>query len=179
MTKNLIVVFVVLAFLVLIIVISSTFANQPNNSPNPTVPITPTATTPVTPSKNIAISYTITTMQSFPYNIGSYSYTQEADAGKIFVKVSMTIKNNGYSTFNTNPSNFALTTNNVKYTYDANTYSLNQWETVDVLNDGTYTGTLLYQVPSDSSSITMSCTEIDYSTFTNYNVIWTDIMKKD
>jgi hypothetical protein len=66
----------------------------------------------------------------------------------------MTISNNGYEQgFSTDPSYFTLTAGNVgmhpppTFSYDANaTSALDEWQTINVLSGGTYSGTLVFQL---------------------------------
>ena len=53
----------------------------------------------------------------------------------------MTIKNNGYDSFSTSPVYFYAIVNNFKYSYDSSTYVVDNWDTVDVLDGGTFKGT--------------------------------------
>ena len=82
----------------------------------------------------------------------------------------MTIRNNGYkSNFNTNPSYFNLVADDIKYSYDIATYELGKWNTVGVVDGGTYEGILVFQVPQSSTSFTLGY-EASYASF---NIIWT------
>ncbi len=100
----------------------------------------------------------------------SYSYVEQPDSGKVFLEVNMTIKNNGYDSFSTNPFYFYAIADNVKYDYDGITYSVDNWDTVDVLNGGTFNGVLIFQIPSTAKSVT-----IGYESWSwlDYNIIWT------
>lgn len=90
----------------------------------------------------------------------------------MFVQIFLIAGNNGYSSFNTNPGYFYLTSNNIKYSYDSGTYSVNtphKWSTVDVLNGGIFYGTILFEVPNSATSFTLG-----YERYlTPYNIIWT------
>lgn len=162
--------------LVIVGAIASLFNNQPqNNNTNPIVTATPTATASPTPSptpqpsKNIAISYSYQTVQSIADQSGYITATP--DSGKVFLEVTMTITNNGYdASFSTNPLYFSVISNSVKYSSDFATFTLNKWDTVDLLNAGSYTGTMVFQVPSTASSFTMECQQLS---LTNFNIIWT------
>ena len=138
----------------------------------PTLPPTPTPTLTPSSGVNIAISYILTTESNFTWSVGSgYTSTQQADSGKIFVEIKMTVQNNGYASFNTNPYYFYLVTDSIKYTPDSGTYLLDKWSTVDVLNGGTFVGTMLFQVPASASSFTLGYEQY----LTTYNIIWTKI----
>jgi hypothetical protein len=156
----------------------TTSTNMPTITPSPMVTPTPTSTpivtaTPTatpTPTKSVAISYTMVTKQSFVWmGFSGTSYVQQADSGKVFLEVNMTIKNNGYDSFNTNPYYFNAVADNIKYSVDGYTYYVDNWDTVDVLNGGTFRGTLLFQIPESARSYV-----VGYEAFlTNYNLIWT------
>jgi hypothetical protein len=133
-----------------------------------TIPITPIPDVSPTPTSSIGITYSTLKTDSITYSLGSYSYDVQADNGKTFVKVQMTIRNNGYESFNTNPYYFYLTSNSIKYDIDSNFYLLDDWDTVDVMNGGIFTGTLLFQVPLSDSSFTVGYN----AAFKIYNVIW-------
>jgi Domain of unknown function (DUF4352) len=110
--------------------------------------------------KNIAISYSAVAKQSVKWmgSSGTFYYRQ-ADTGKVFVEVKMTIKNNGYGSesrsFNTNPNFFNLVADKTTYSYDTATYSVDNWETLDVWNGRTYKGVLEFQVPQSATSFTL------------------------
>ena len=147
---------------------------QPTFSPTPQPTSTPTPSpspTPV-PAQNIAITYSMATKESIVWvSSSNYSYIREPDSGKIFLEVNMTIKNNGYDELNTNPNYFYVIVDQVKYNYDGVIYSLNCWDTVDVLDGGTYTGTLLFQIPESASS-----SSVGYErSFKTYDIVWTKI----
>ncbi len=162
--KVIIGIIVFFVFLVIVGAIVSLPINQQQNT-NTSPSTTPTPQPSSSPS--IAISYSIETEQ---YIVNQYGYTSFPDSGKVFLEVNMTIRNNGYSTnFNTNPNYFNLVANNIKYSYDVATFSLNKWDTVDVLNNGTYNGVLVFQVPQAATSFTVGY-DAFYPTF---NIVWT------
>ncbi len=159
-------------FLIVVGAVGSLLANQQNNT-NPSATSTPTSTPKPTatlqPSKNIAISYSYQTVQSIVDQSGYITATP--DSGKVFLEVTMSITNNGYDTsFSTNPLYFSVISDSVKYNSDFATFTLNKWDTVDLLNGGSYTGTMVFQVPSTASSFTMDCQQLS---LTNFNIIWT------
>lgn len=121
-------------------------------------------------SPNIAISWSYQTVQSIT---DQYGIVTTPNSGNVYVEVNMTITNNGYSdSFSTNPLYFNLVTNNIQYTYDTATFSLAEWNTISILNGGTYSGIMVFQVPSTASSFTMSGQEYT-TTFSKFNIIWT------
>jgi hypothetical protein len=114
-------------------------------------------------SPNIAISYSC--------------FSSSSINEPTYVEVSMTIHNNGYTDgFNTNPSLFYLTVNNTVY-YEANPNSPmpypihTSWNTLNIKNGGTYSGTLVFQC---SSFATPPFTLGHYDLFGNYNIVWTN-----
>lgn len=81
--------------------------------------------------------------------IGEYS---EADAGKTFLLINMTIENHGYKTFNINPNYFGVAINKVAYPYDKATYSTKSPLTsLTLLDGGKTTGHLVFQIPEDET----------------------------
>jgi len=167
-TKVIIGVVAFFVFLVIVGAIVSMPTNQQNTNTSPTdnTSPSPNATATPLPSTNIAISYSVEQVQ---YIANEYGATFP-DPGKVFLEVNVTIRNNGYSaSFNTNPYYFNLVADNIKYSYDVATFSLNKWDTVDVLNNGTYNGILVFQVPQSVTSSTLGY-EAFYPTF---NIIWT------
>jgi hypothetical protein len=160
-----------------LLAIDPSLANSPVATSEPysfatSIPPLPdyTATPSPVSVKHIAITYSISTKQSITWSGSSgYSYDVQADSGKMFVEVKMTITNNGYDSFNTNPYYFNLVANNVKYDHDANTYLVDDWDTVDILDGGTSQGTLVFQVPTSESSLSLGYERA----FTTYNVVWT------
>ncbi len=142
-----------------------------NNSPKATTKTRPTVTSQpaLTSSHSIIISYSIATEPYYTW-IGKSgdNYYQQAESGKVFLEVNMTITNNGYDSFNINPFYFSAATNNVKYSYDSGTFSLHKWDTFYILNGETFVGTILFQVPASSSSFTLG-----YDQSSNFNIVWT------
>jgi hypothetical protein len=141
----------------------TTSINTPTIKPSPMVTPTPT-------NKSVTISYTMVTKQSFVWidSIGT-SQVQQADSGKVFLEVDMTIKNNGYDRFDTNPYYFKAFADDVKYTVDIYTYYQHKWDIAIVLNGETFGGTLLFQIPESASSYAVSYEAV----LSNYNIIWT------
>jgi hypothetical protein len=133
-----------------------------------------TTTTSSLPAQNIMISYTGTVENGIDYTLGNYPYTAQPDSGKIFLVVNMTIKNNGYDKFSVNPFYFHVIVNNIKYNYDSNTYYLaDKLGSVDILNGGKLSGSLVFQIPSSDSSLPFNLT---YDVpFVSYNIIWSKI----
>jgi len=139
-----------------------------------TTSTTTTTTSTTASSRNIVISYNSALLDHIDYTISGYpygyTYSIQPDNGKTFLEINATIQNNGYDKFSTNPFYFAVNASNIEYSYDSSTYTLGQWDTVDVLNGGTYTGTLLFQIPLSASS---SPFVLSYDqSFVYYNINW-------
>ena len=82
------------------------------------------------------------------------------DFGKTFLVVNITIANNGYYDVYTNPGDYRVEVNNVKYVYDSVSYSLDDiGKTVlDMahLGDGKQTsGYLVFQIPANSTEFAL------------------------
>jgi len=135
---------------------------------------TTTESTTTTVAQNIAISYSGTIKNEIDYTMGDYPYTAQPNSGKTFLVVNMAIKNNGYDKFNTNPYYFHVAVNNIQYDYDSNTYYLaDKLDSVDVLNGGTLTGSLVFQIPTSVASAPFNLT---YDVpFVTYNIIWSKV----
>lgn len=159
----------ILIAIVIIILFVFSLSRMFQFTTNPS-PSNPSAVTPSpTPTGNIAISYSGLTKQSITWEGSSgYSYDEKPNSGRVFLEVTMTVKNNGYVSFNTNPNYFYVTVDQIKYSYDASTFLLDKWETVDVLDGGTFTGTLVFQIPSTATSF-----GIGYDAWSYYNIVWT------
>ena len=150
-------VFLAFASVLLMLMINQQSVSSTNPTPTPTPQ----------PSKNIAISYST---EKVPYIVGQFG-VDYPNSDKLFLEVNMTIKNNGYDSFSTNPLWFSVVVENVKYGVDSETYIVNNWDTVDVLNGGIFKGTLVFQIPSTATSFTLG-----YEGFlVNYNIIWTKV----
>ena len=80
----------------------------------------------------------------------------------------MTISNLGYESFNTNPFYFYVIADSIKYSYDGIIYTLECWDTVDIMNGGVYNGTLIFQIPTSASSVSIGYER----SFVTYNISW-------
>lgn len=110
---------------------------------------------------NITIGYSGRTTPQ----ISEYSSSSE---GNTFLILNLTVKNNGYEEISTNPMNFYVTIDNVKYDYSSETYSLeNGLETVDVMNGGSVSGEVAFEVPKDFNSY-----KLRYEAWSDYNIEW-------
>lgn len=123
------------------------------------------------PSKKITISYSSSKRDSIVWEGEFGSYVEQPDTGKVFLEVDMTISNNGYESFSTNSFYFFIVADNVKHSVAFETYTLGAWDTVDVLDGGTFHGTLVFQIPESASSFTLV-----YDSFlSDYNIVWNEI----
>jgi len=124
--------------------------SSPNPTNEPYVSESPSFSASPQPSKNITISYRLSTAQSIRTLKGS----AEPDPDNMFLKATITIVNNGYdSGFNTNPALFTVESNNSEYSVDTlGTGVLDDWSTLGVTDGETYSGTLAFQVPSLATS---------------------------
>jgi hypothetical protein len=127
--------------------------NSDSNETTPEASETPDETETSQPSRNISIYYSFATASSISFGEDLVN----PDSGSVFLKASMKIENNGYdSSFSTNPVLFSVTTNGTKYDVDVlGTGSLNKWRTLNVANGTSFTGTLVFQVPSTASTFNL------------------------
>jgi len=120
------------------------------------------------PSANVTIRYTYIWGRAL---VGTYG-TVEADPDKVFLSVHMTIKNNGYDSFSTDPSYFYVIVNrisgSVKCSYEPRTYTSESWNNTVISNGETFKGRLHFQVPDSWLLL-----EFEYkATSGNFNVVW-------
>ena len=95
------------------------------------------------------------------------------ESGKVFLVIQMTIHNKGYDEFSTNLHYFKVIVDNIGYNIAFEEYSIDAWETVEILDGGNFEGTLIFEVPETSSPLTL-----DYHRpFKNYDIVWNDIEK--
>jgi hypothetical protein len=79
----------------------------------------------------------------------------------------ITIKNEGYSAFSTDPHKFYITIGDKNYSYSgAFTPTFGNWMTTSILDHATYSGTLIFNTPQTTDSFTLG---YDDST---YNIIY-------
>lgn len=78
---------------------------------------------------------------------------ENAPPGKIFVIVTMTIENHGYSLFDVNPNYFVLIVDQVAYRHATETYHLdNRISLDDILDGGQFTGNIAFLIPDNNPS---------------------------
>lgn len=98
--------------------------------------------------------------------------------GYDYVLVTMTITNNGYDSFSTDSAWFSVVANNITYNPDFATYSDENWTDVQINNGGTYSGTMVFQIPSGQSISSLSYSGISdimnnqTFEFEPYNIVW-------
>ena len=147
---------------------TQTPTSTPTLTPTPKPTPTPTPTPTPAPAQTIKISYIKSLKQSIVYVFAGYPYTEYPNEGKVFLEVNMTISNLGYESFNTNPYYFYVIADNIKYSYDGIIYTLECWDTVDIMNGGVYNGTLIFQIPTSASSVSIGYER----SFVTYNISW-------
>jgi|GEM_PF-4082421 Predicted solute binding protein len=129
---------------------------------------------------NITVHYRTMRSESllfkYPMNYGSIW----ANGDYVYLVVNMTINNNGYNSFSTDPAYFFVVADNTNYTFDASgTYDRaamedSLWKTVDIPNGGTFTGTLVFQIPMSSSVSSLGYSGY-YNQSQSFNIIWASI----
>jgi hypothetical protein len=87
--------------------------------------------------------------------INQISAYSTPDVGKIYLLVHITISNHGYDDVYTNPNNFQVEINKVKYGYDSASYSLSdigkpKLDTAHLSDGGQISGYLVFQIPADA-----------------------------
>jgi len=88
-----------------------------------------------------------------------------------FLIVTYTIINNGYSQFSVSPFYFNVMINAIKYNYDSSSNYVDKYfPTVTVMEGGTLTGQLAYQIPSYPANVSFNPV---YEGVANYNIQWT------
>jgi hypothetical protein len=73
---------------------------------------------------------------------------RDADSGYFYLIQDYTIENHGYKTFTVNLFDFYVIVDNVKYDYDASTYSIKSGlKRVELLDGGTTSGKVVFAIP--------------------------------
>lgn len=140
-------------------------APTPTPTPRPTATLTPVPT-PVPVGQQIIITYSATTMTQ----IGTGYMADTPKAGYVYLVLNMTIQNQGYDSFSVNPFYFSVVVSNVKYHTAFVTELDNELGWADVMNGGSMSGNLAFEVPS---SVTYSGFHPTYEAFlTTYNIQW-------
>ena len=74
------------------------------------------------------------------------------------------ITNQGYPSFNTDPTKFSIIVAGVSYGYSASlTNQGGMWDTTNVSNQGTCQGTLLFDTTSNATSASLSYNDASYN----------------
>jgi len=139
--------------------------NSTTSSPLPTIQPMPNSTTP-----SVDIIYNVLTKPSISWNWSSdcSGYVQ-SDPRNVFLVVNLTIKNNGYEEFSTNPYYFDAVADGVRYGFDNRTWNVANWEPIELIIGETYSGTLIFQIPATAQSVT-----VDYMReYHEYTINWT------
>lgn len=123
---------------------------------------------PTAESKNITISYSAETADVVTTIYGD---VMKSDSGRDFLILNITIDNNGYDSFETNPWWFHVIVENIEYDFDYHLVLLEDWETVDVLDGESFQGTLMFQIPESASSFSL----VYESAFSEYDIVWNEI----
>jgi len=114
----------------------------------------------------IAINYNI----SYPVQITGNT----PPTALSFLVLNMTIKDNGYNGFSTNPTYFAVNETGDQYGSSPLTYNANAtgalWETKTLNDGGTYSGLMVFEY--NPSPYELGFTTPTYNGAQNYNVIW-------
>ena len=145
-----------------------------NQAPSQTNQPSPHST--ASQKRHIEIQYSFTIMDEVECSIGDYDYEVRAGRGKHFVVVSMTITNNGYDKFNTSPYSFKLIQDNIKYNIHLNGLSIagHEWESVDVMDGGTFRGALMFETPSEWETYSLS-NEAYTSSLRHFDIVWKEV----
>jgi hypothetical protein len=94
-----------------------------------------------------------------------------AQQGYVLKIVNISIANNGYSSFSTNPTYFSVTSAKSGNIFNYTTYIQNEWVTWDVYNGMTFYGSLVFQMPLADNEISA----MDHTTTIagqNYNILY-------
>ena len=92
----------------------------------------------------------------------------EADPGYTYLVVSLDIENKGYESFSTNSFYFSVIVSNVEY--DTAWVALeDELKTVDLLNGGSTSGKLTFEVPEE---VTSTGNQLKYQAWETYNIKW-------
>ena len=156
------VVFFVLA-IVAVAGVSVFSMQKATNSVKPQVSATPTPSPTQTP-RPTQQPIQATESPSVPTITISYHCTESPCQGGIFADI--TIQNQGYSSFSTNPHKFFVNVEGVRYGYSsAYTSTLGDWTNKTITDQETYSGRLVF-VTGSNASATLSYND------DNYNIVY-------
>jgi hypothetical protein len=123
--------------------------SQPATTVTVTTTVTGSQTTSTAPQSNgnVSISYSGTTVSE----IGNGVWIDTPDEGNIFLIVTLTIQNQGYSSFPVGTSYFVVHLGGIQY-HDAFVTELDEeFPYVEVLDGGSITGKIAFEIPSSAS----------------------------
>ena len=101
------------------------------------------------------------TLSSEPVVTISY-HSIRLDCGRQCANI--TIKNEGYSSFSTNPVKFFVTMGEKQYSYSASfTPTFGNWKNTTIANHATYSGTLIFNTPYTTDPFTISYNDSTYN----------------
>ncbi len=135
---------------------------------------TPTVTPTPQPTEQIMVSYstqTFSKLYPYGYHDGTANFVDTPKAGNKFLMVNVTVTNHGYLKFDTydNMLRFHVVADNIQYDFDAETFIVNQWDSVDILNGGSFKGVLVFQIPETATNYSLTYE----NGYPRYNVVLT------
>jgi len=152
----------VLAVAIIAIAGTSVFSMQrATNSVNSQVSATPTNSPTQTPTATQQPAQ-VTESPSVPTITISYNSQSRNLCGHYTVDIS--IINQGYSSFTTDPAKFFITAGGQNYAYSASsTKQYGLWASTDVPNQGSYDGVLVFDAPITVTSASLSYNDASYN----------------
>jgi len=123
---------------------------SPTSTASPSPIVTNTPTPFATSGPTIKIYYTAQNPEKIYF---TEKYYDTPSPGYVYLMVNMTIENHGYDTCDTSPAWFSVVTGNYgRYNVDIMLTSyVGNWSTVDIPNGYTFSGALVFQIPSSAS----------------------------
>ena len=115
-------------------------------SPPPT-----TSYSPPPPTTGIGRSIIVTYSGISATQIGTGSFPVKPTSGNIFMVVNLTIQNQGYASFSVMDWYFKLNLSNTEYNCENISVLQNRLSTADVLNGGSLTGQMAFEIPASSA----------------------------
>lgn len=123
-------------------------------SPPPT-----TSYSPPPPTTGVARSIIVTYSGTTATQIGTGPFPVKPAVGNVFMVVNLTIQNQGYASFSVMDWYFKLNLSDTEYNREDITTLQSKLSTADVLNGGSLTGQMAFEIPSSSAYQTF---ELDY-----------------
>jgi hypothetical protein len=97
------------------------------------------------------------------------SYLYKASQGYTYLIVTLEIHNNVNRTFDSDPDNFYVVVNSIKYARDYATYDLpDALKPLEVLEGGTLSGSIAFEVPETTTDYTLGYSAL----FTVFEINW-------